>query len=115
MSLSSDIAPMDAPLETDVATAAQLHREGALLLDVREAVEVATCAVAGSRHIPMRQIPEILATLPRGQLILVLCHVGARSLRVTRFLRAHGFARASNVAGGIDAWAEQIDPTLARY
>ena len=106
---------MDTPLETDVATAAQLHREGALLLDVREADEVATCAVAGSRHIPMRQIPENLTTLPRERLILVLCHVGARSLRVTRFLRASGFARASNVAGGIDAWARQIDPALARY
>lgn len=106
---------MDTPLETDVTTAAQLLREGALLLDVREAYEVATCAVAGSRHIPMRQIPENLATLPREQLILVLCHVGARSLRVTQYLRANGFARVSNVAGGIDAWAGQIDPALARY
>ena len=106
---------MDTPLETDVITAAQLHREGALLLDVREASEVATCAVAGSRHIPMRQIPEILPTLPRDRLILVLCHVGVRSLRVTQFLRANGFARVSNVAGGIAAWAEQIDPALARY
>lgn len=106
---------MDTPLETDVATAAQLVREGALLLDVREAFEVATCAVAGSRHIPMRQIPETLAELPRDRLILVLCHVGARSLRVTHYLRANGFAQVSNVAGGIDAWAEQIDPTLARY
>ncbi len=106
---------MDLPLETDVATAAQQLRDGALLLDVREAFEVATCAVAGSRHIPMRQIPENLPSLPRDRLILVLCHVGARSLRVTQFLRSNGFAQVTNVAGGIDAWAEQIDPSLARY
>lgn len=106
---------MDIPLETDVTTAAQLLRDGALLLDVREPFEVATCAVAGSRHIPMRQIPENLPTLPRDRLVLVLCHVGARSLRVTQYLRANGFDQVSNVAGGIAAWAEQIDPGLARY
>ncbi|MBI2814346.1 MAG: sulfurtransferase [Opitutae bacterium] len=106
---------MDTPLETDVATAAQLLREGAIVLDVREPFEVATCAVAGSRHIPMRQIPETLPDLPRDRLILVLCHHGGRSLRVTQYLRANGFAQVRNVAGGIDAWAEQIDPTLARY
>ena len=106
---------MDTPLEVDVAAAAQLLREGALLLDVREAFEVATCAVPGSQHIPMRQIPENLPDLPRDRLILVLCQVGARSLRVTQFLRANGFARVSNVAGGIAAWAEEIDPSLAQY
>lgn len=106
---------MEIPLETDVATAAELHRDGALLLDVREPFEVALCAVAGSRHIPMRQIPENLADLPRAQRILALCHHGGRSLRVTHFLRDNGFTQVTNVAGGIDAWAEQVDPSLARY
>ena len=106
---------MDTPIEIDVPAAAQMLRNGALLLDVREPFEVATCAVAGSRPIPMRQIPENLPNLPKDQPILVMCHHGGRSLRVTQFLRAHGFTQVSNVAGGIDAWAEQIDPTLARY
>lgn len=106
---------METPLEVDVVTAAQLHREGALLLDVREPFEVATCAIAGSRHIPMRQIPENLPDLPRDRQIVVLCHHGGRSLRVTQFLLANGFTQVSNIAGGIDAWAEQIDPSLARY
>jgi adenylyltransferase/sulfurtransferase len=106
---------METPLEVDVATAAQLLREGALMLDVREASEVETCAIAGSRHLPMRQVPENLPDLPRDRLILVQCHHGGRSLRVTQFLRANGFTQVSNVAGGIDAWADQIDPSLARY
>jgi adenylyltransferase/sulfurtransferase len=106
---------MDLPLEIDVATAAQMLREGAVLLDVREPFEVAICAVAGSRHIPMRRIPENLPDLPADRPILVLCHTGMRSLRVTQFLRANGFAQTANVGGGIDAWAEQIDPNLARY
>jgi rhodanese-related sulfurtransferase len=106
---------MDTPLEVDVTTAALMLRNGALLVDVRESSEVAICAIAGSRFIPMRQIPENLADLPRDRPILVHCHHGGRSLRVTQFLRANGFAQASNVGGGIAAWAEQVDPTLARY
>jgi adenylyltransferase/sulfurtransferase len=106
---------MDTPLEIDVTTAAQLLREGVLLVDVREDVEVATCRIEGSRHIPMRQIPENLATLPHDQRLLVICHHGGRSLRVTQFLRANGFGQASNVAGGIDAWAVQLDPAMTRY
>ena len=106
---------MDLPLEIDVTTAAQHLREGALLLDVREPFEVAICAVPGSRPVPMRQIPESLSDLPRDQAILVICHHGPRSLRVTQFLRANGFPLVANVAGGIEAWAAEIDPTLARY
>jgi adenylyltransferase/sulfurtransferase len=106
---------METPLEVDVTTAAQLIREGALLLDVREPDEFATCRIGGSREIPMGQVPEQLATLPRDRQILALCHHGRRSMRVVQFLRANGFANVTNVAGGIDAWAEQIDPTLARY
>jgi adenylyltransferase/sulfurtransferase len=106
---------METPLEVDVTTAAGQLRAGALLLDVREPHEVAICAIAGSRLIPMQQIPGQMDTLPRDQLILVHCHHGGRSLRVTHFLRAQGFTQVSNVAGGIDAWAELIDPSLVRY
>jgi adenylyltransferase/sulfurtransferase len=106
---------MDAPLEIDVTAAAQLLQAGGLLLDVREDSEVATCRVEGSRHIPMGQIPGHLGTLPRDQPILVLCHHGGRSMRVTQFLRANGFGQVTNVAGGIDAWARHIDPALPRY
>jgi rhodanese-related sulfurtransferase len=84
-------------------------------LDVREPDEVATCHVAGSTHIPMRQVPEHLAELPRDRQILVQCHHGRRSMMVTQYLRGQGYERVTNIAGGIDAWAEQIDPSLARY
>ncbi|HYC71153.1 MAG TPA: rhodanese-like domain-containing protein [Opitutaceae bacterium] len=106
---------MSFPAEVDVATAARLHAGGALLVDVREPHEWEFVHVAGSRHIPLRRLPESVADLPRDRDLLLLCHVGGRSARATQFLRAHGFDRAANVAGGIDAWAEQVDPTLARY
>ena len=47
--------------------------------------------------------------------VVVLCHHGMRSMQVAAWLRHQGFAGAVSVSGGIDAWARQIDPTLARY
>jgi molybdopterin/thiamine biosynthesis adenylyltransferase/rhodanese-related sulfurtransferase len=86
-----------------------------VLIDVREPYEFDICTIAGAEKIPMRQIPEKLADLPRDKHLLIHCHHGGRSLRVTEYLRAQGLSRVSNVAGGIDAWAERIDPTLRRY
>ena len=111
----SRLPAMETPLEIDVTTAAQLLRDGqAVLLDVRESSELAICQVAGALHIPMGEIPARAGELP-DQHVLVMCHHGGRSGRVTQFLRANGFARVTNIAGGIDAWARQIDPSLARY
>ncbi len=104
------------PFEVDVATARSLLDRGeATLIDVREPEEHAICRITGSRLLPMRKIPGTLDSLPRDRKLLVLCHHGARSARVTQYLRAHGFDRASNVRGGIDAWAADLDPSLARY
>ena len=63
----------------------------------------------------MRQIPEHARSLPRDEHLLIICHTGVRSLRVTEFLRAQGYPAVSNVAGGIDARAEQIEPGMRRY
>lgn len=106
------------PLEISVSAAKTLldtQPGETLLLDVRETFEWDICHLPAAEHIPMRQIPENLNTLPRNRHILVLCHHGGRSLRVTEFLRQQDFANVSNIAGGIDAWAEQLDPTLPRY
>jgi adenylyltransferase/sulfurtransferase len=86
-----------------------------LLIDVREPHECAICCIVGAQAIPMRQIPEQLSVLPRDKHLLIHCHHGGRSLRVTEYLLSQGFSRVSNVAGGIDAWAQQLDPSLARY
>jgi adenylyltransferase/sulfurtransferase len=109
--------PPDVPAipEVTVEEARAAHQEGALLLDVREADELAIARIDPCRHIPMREIPARLAELPADGRILVLCHVGGRSAYVTHFLRQRGFASAVNIAGGIDAWAERLDPSLARY
>lgn len=106
------------PLEISVTEARDrlaAKPQATVLLDVREASELAICQVTGAQHIPMGQIPASLDQLPRDRDILVMCHHGGRSLRVTYFLRQNSFERVCNVAGGIDAWAEAIDPGLARY
>lgn len=86
-----------------------------VLLDVREPDEVAIVRIPDSTWIPMREIPQRIGELDPSVPIAVICHVGARSERVAAFLAARGFAEAVNVDGGIDAYAERIEPTLARY
>lgn len=109
---------LNCPLEISVRETKRLldtEPDRVVLIDVREAQEVAICRIAGARHIPMREIPGQLGTLPPDQHLLIHCHHGGRSLHVAQFLRDHGFPRVSNVAGGIDSWAEEIEPGMERY
>src|SRR5262245_38448645 len=109
---------MPVPIELDVRSVQQLLAAGEkfTLLDVREPHEVATAAIAGSVRSPMRQIPARLAELgDKTGRIVVHCHHGGRSLRVTQFLRQQGFDQAQNMTGGIDAWSLEVDPAVPRY
>jgi adenylyltransferase/sulfurtransferase len=106
------------PLEITVKETQRLlseHAATTVLIDVREAHEVELCRIAGATHIPMQQIPAQLGSLPNDKHLLIHCHHGGRSLRVTQFLRSNGFENVSNVAGGIEAWSLTIDPTVPRY
>ncbi len=90
-----------------------------LLLDVREPVEwrLVSAQAEGVQlvQMPMHTIPPRLHELDPGRPVAVLCHHGGRSMQVAMFLAQRGFARVANVAGGIDAWSLQLDPTLPRY
>ncbi len=85
------------------------------ILDVREPWEVAICALPGARHVPMREIQAQAGTLPRDTDLVVLCHHGVRSQYVASFLERLGFERLHNLAGGIDAWAKDVEPAMAKY
>jgi rhodanese-related sulfurtransferase len=89
--------------------------EPPLLLDVREPWELAICRLPGSLSLPMAQVPRGLGSLPRDREILVVCHHGIRSLQVARYLEQQGFPRVGNLAGGLAAWARDLDPTLPTY
>ena len=103
--------------DIDVETLARMRAEGTAhtLLDVREAAEIAICAIDNSLAIRMEVVPQHLATLPRDRPLIVLCHHGMRSGMVADFLRRHGFENARNLAGGIDEWARRIEPEMQRY
>lgn len=81
----------------------------ALLLDVREAAEVARArpSLPGDRqlHIPMGTLPARLHEIPRDRPVVCLCLSGARSAQVVAFLRRQGYDKVYNLAGGILAWS----------
>jgi len=86
-----------------------------LLVDVREEWELAIARLEQALHIPMNDIPDRMQELDRDREIVVMCRSGMRSGQVARYLEQHGFERVWNLAGGILAWSEQIDPSLTLY
>jgi rhodanese-related sulfurtransferase len=104
-------------IELDVAELKALIDAGTApqLLDVREDWEHGVCLIPGSIKMPMGQITARVGELDSERPVVAICHHGARSLRVTMWLRQQGFAQAINLKGGVDAWARQVDPAMARY
>jgi adenylyltransferase/sulfurtransferase len=107
------------PLEIDCRAVQQKLNAGEdlLLLDCREPDEYAVAKIAQSKLLPMSEITDRLPELQpyRQRLIVVYCHVGGRSLRVAHWLREQGFSQAQRMAGGIEQWSQEIDPTVPRY
>ena len=85
------------------------------LLDVREPWEFQTCHLAESRHVPMAEVPRRLGELDPQAEKVVICHHGGRSMQVAMFLERQGFKRVHNLAGGLDAWARSVDPSMPTY
>ncbi|HEY1899541.1 MAG TPA: rhodanese-like domain-containing protein [Steroidobacteraceae bacterium] len=86
-----------------------------LVLDVREKWELDAARLAGTLDIPMPEIPQRLAELPRDRDIVVMCHGGTRSMKVARFLAQNGFTKVASLEGGIQAWADDVDPSVGTY
>ena len=86
-----------------------------IMVDVREGFELEICQIDGARHIPLGELPEKYANLPKNSEIIVFCHHGGRSLRAAQFLHAHGYDNAVSMRGGIDKWAVAFEPGMARY
>jgi rhodanese-related sulfurtransferase len=95
------------------------HGADAVVVDCREHAELQVAGVEPQGfelvHIPMNEIPGRLGQLDPGRAVAVLCHHGTRSMRVAMFLQANGFDTVANIAGGIDAWSQELDPSVPRY
>jgi sulfur-carrier protein adenylyltransferase/sulfurtransferase len=85
-----------------------------LVLDVREPFEYQIANI-GATLIPQGQVPQRLAEIDPAREIVVHCRSGARSQRVAEFLAQSGYTRVSNLAGGILAWSDEIDPKVPKY
>ena len=85
------------------------------LLDVREPYEHAIARLENARLMPLGTVVSAAGSLDAGREIVVYCHHGVRSQRAVDLLRERGFGRVRNLAGGIDRWSRDVDPSVPRY
>ncbi len=87
-----------------------------LLLDVREGWEFQQCRIEGSQLMPMGHVRGEAHELDPDRETIVICHHGIRSFSVARFLENElGFTNVVNLAGGVAAWAREVDPGMPTY
>jgi adenylyltransferase/sulfurtransferase len=86
-----------------------------MIVDVREPFEYEIAHIAGSKLIPLTDLPTRFDELERGKEIVALCKTGVRSAHAVELLQSAGFTQSFNLEGGIDAWASEIDPTMEKY
>jgi rhodanese-related sulfurtransferase len=103
------------PEITPVELAERLRRGDVDLIDVREPHEWDIAHIPGARLIPLGTIPEALASLDDSRDIVLHCKGGTRSAKALKQLRAAGFTRVWNLAGGITRWSEDVDPSTPKY
>jgi rhodanese-related sulfurtransferase len=113
------VIPQVRPAQLAAWLQASAQHGGAVVLDVREPIELQIAPVTPDGFalmaIPMGEIPGRLAELDASQPIACLCHHGIRSQRVAAFLHAQGFEHVVNIAGGVSAWSDELDASVARY
>jgi rhodanese-related sulfurtransferase len=103
--------------EISPAEAATLRSEKkARFIDVREPWEWEAARIEGSLPMPMGEFAaRAHQELDPDERLVVLCHLGQRSMSVTAWLREQGFEQAQSLRGGIAAWAAEIDPSVGHY
>ena len=92
-----------------------LEKKQTILIDVREQDEWEICHIEGAKLIPLGELEERVSELKKDEQIILYCHHGGRSQRAAELLKERGFKKVKSLSGGIAAWAEQIEPEMARY
>jgi adenylyltransferase/sulfurtransferase len=88
--------------------------EDLFILDVREPFEYQIAQIGG-KLIPLNDVPQRLNEIPREREIIVQCKSGGRSQRAAELLKQQGYPTVVNLAGGILAWSDEIDPAVQKY
>lgn len=86
-----------------------------LLLDVREPWEFEYCSIKDSILIPMGELPSRLTELDLQREIIMICHHGIRSRQMGYYMEQAGFSSITNLDGGVERWAEDVEITMKRY
>jgi molybdopterin/thiamine biosynthesis adenylyltransferase/rhodanese-related sulfurtransferase len=102
-----EISPADA--------AAKLKKDEIVIVDVREPHELQIAKYPKVTAIPLGELADHIATLPRDRDLVLACRTGVRSAKAVQQLQAAGFTRVWNLAGGIHRWIEEVDPTQPKY
>lgn len=111
----------ESPLEvgpTDVSYLMERPGERTFrLIDCREEDEWHICHLPDAVLVPLSRFGELAPQYFTNmqEHLIIYCHHGMRSLRAAQWLRQHGFAHAQSMRGGVDAWADMVDPELPRY
>ena len=108
MSAVNEITPQELKSRLD-------RNDRPVLVDVREDWETKLCRLEHAVHLPIEELEFRTDELNRDDDIVVYCHHGVRSAAVADYLRRLGFPRVKNLAGGLDAWAAAVDPSMRRY
>jgi len=87
----------------------------AKLIDVREKWEYDYAKIEGAENIPLSVFVHSLSQLDNNQKTIIYCHHGARSYQACSYLVRNGFKDVINMTGGIESWAETVEPEMARY
>ncbi len=96
--------------------AARLKRGDKLvLLDVRNHDELAICCLPNIVHVPLGDLDQGRHGLDPADVIVCICHHGRRSARAGMILESYGFDQVINLTGGMELWAQEMDPKMARY
>src|ERR1700745_1034936 len=107
---------LDVPTITATELKSKVDRKDKfVLVDVREQYEYDICNIAGSKLIPLGELPARLSELDSADDIVLHCKSGSRSAKALRILQDAGFRKLSNLQGGILAWSERVDPSIPKY
>ena len=91
-----------------------LENNSVILIDVRGSEERALASLDAAKGMD-GEIMKELETMPKETALAFICHIGNRSQVAGEYFRKQGFTNVSNVAGGIDAWSKEIDPSVPEY
>jgi adenylyltransferase/sulfurtransferase len=107
--------PGGAEITAEELRDARARGDSIVLVDVREPFEWQISDLPDSVKIPLASLPSSLEQLSRDDDLVIYCRTGGRSAQAVGFLRQRGYSRVRNLIGGINGWADAIDPSMAKY